>query len=257
MFIIGHRGARNEAPENTLLGFKHLRSLGINRVELDVRLSQDNKLMVLHDATIDRTTNSKGKVNQLSAAQLATADTLAAFRPQSRYATTLSHPFNGVPTLDQVISEWPNLESIQLEVKTTDKQSLEGIAQRLNFLIEAHQIHQQACITSSDISLLRIVAQHYRHLTRGYVAERFRRDPVQVCVNLGCDFLVINWRICTEELIEKAHAHGLHVSAWTVNKVDVALRLCDWGADSIITDVPTAMLKVFNAYHYHHVDTFI
>ena len=70
MIIIGHRGARNEAPENTLAGFEHLRKLNIHHVELDVRLSKDKKLMVLHDETVNRTTDKKGKIEQLTAADL-------------------------------------------------------------------------------------------------------------------------------------------------------------------------------------------
>ena len=74
MILIGHRGARKEAPENTQAGFHHLRQLGINHVELDVRLSKDGKLVVLHDATVNRTTNGKGKVLELDTHQLQQLD---------------------------------------------------------------------------------------------------------------------------------------------------------------------------------------
>lgn len=255
MHIIGHRGARNEAPENTLLGFQHLRSLGIHQVELDVRLSKDNQLVVLHDATLDRTTERKGKVTNYNAAELAQCNAGIHFKSQSPHITQLNHPITGVPTLEQVFREWPELQSIQLEVKSTDRRSLEMIASRINFLIDALGISRRCCITSSDTEMLRIVGQHYRHIQRGYVAERFMRDPIGVCVNLDCKYLVINWRKCSEALIEQAHAHGLQVSVWTVNRVDVALRLYEWGADSLITDEPTMMLKTFNHIHQRHHET--
>ena len=252
MYIIGHRGARNEAPENTLLGFQHLRALGIHQVELDVRLSKDNQLVVLHDTTLDRTTDHRGKVTDYTAAELAAMNAGINFRSQSPHVTQLKHAVTGVPTLEQVLREWPELESMQLEVKSTDRRSLEAIAARINFLVDSLSISRRCCITSSDTDMLRIVGQHYRHLQRGYVAERFMRDPIGVCVNLGCKYLVINWRKCSEALIEQAHAHGLQVSVWTVNRIDVALRLYEWGVDSLITDEPTMMLKTFSHVHSHH-----
>lgn len=254
MQIIGHRGARNEAPENTLLGFKHLRSLGIHHVELDVRLSKDKQLVVLHDTTLDRTTDQKGKLSDYTAAELAKLNAGAGFRSKSANATAITHPFSGVPTLEQVILEWPELQFIQLEVKSADRDSLTMIAERINFLVDAHQISRRCCVTSSDTEMLRIVGKRYRHIKRGYVAERFMRDPIGVCVNLDCEYLVINWRKCSEALIERAHAHGLQVSVWTVNKLDVALKLYEWGADSLITDEPTAMLKAFNQIHHRHYE---
>lgn len=254
MQIVGHRGARNEAPENTLVGFEHLRSLGIEHVELDVRLSKDNQLVVLHDATLDRTTDHKGKVSNYTAEELQHVNAAYKFKAKSRYVTSLDYTFSEVPTLEKVVNIWDHLKFIQFEVKSTDKRSLERIAERLSFLIEAHQIYRQACITSSDTSMLRIVGTKYRHIKKGFVAERFRRDPIGICISLGCDYLVIDWRACSEAIIEKAHAEGLLVSVWTVNKIDTALRLYEWGADSIITDEPTLMMKTFQHIHHAHIE---
>lgn len=256
MYIIGHRGARHEAPENTLQGFAHLRSLGIHRVELDVRLSKDNQLVVLHDTTLDRTTNHKGKLSNYTTADLAAMNAGSRFISQSPQITAEAHEFLGVPTLDQVITEWPELQSIQMEVKSADRHSLMMIAERINFLVDAHQIARKTCVTSSDTNMLRIMASKYRHIKRGFVAERFTRNPIGVCVNLDCDYLVINWRNCSEKLIKKAHEQGLHVSVWTVNRLDIAQRLCEWGADSLITDIPSTMLATFKNIHHLHHETF-
>ena len=252
MIIIGHRGARNEAPENTEVGFQHLRNMNIHHVELDIRLSMDKQLIVLHDATVDRTTSEKGKVTSFTANELKGFNAGCKFKPKSPNTTQLPYDSTTVPTLDEVIQAWPELESIQLEVKTTSKKALVDIADRLNFLIDAHRIQRQAIITSSDTEMLRIIAQRYRHITRGFVAERFRRDPVGNCLNLGCKYLVIDWRGCSEGLIKEAHDANLIVSVWTVNKMETALKLYHWGADSIITDEPTQMLQAFRHLDINH-----
>src|SRR5439155_21621382 len=74
MLLFGHRGARGEAPENTLAGFAHARRAGVAAFELDVRPTADGRLAVIHDATVDRTTNATGAVSDFTAADLARLD---------------------------------------------------------------------------------------------------------------------------------------------------------------------------------------
>lgn len=249
MLIIGHRGARNEAPENTLVGFRHLRSLGIHHVELDVRLSADNELIVLHDTTLDRTTECTGLANTYSAEQLAHINATTRFVPTSEVPILhlSSDDSFGVPTLSRVLEEWPELRSIQLEVKTTDITSLRSIATQLGRLIHARRLQQQATVTSMDVRLLRDMQHRFPWVQRGYVAERFVRSPVATARRLGCRLLVINWRRVKPRLIAEAHSAGLHVSVWTVNDLPTAERLMEWGVDSLITDVPQRMRHLSHA----------
>ncbi len=236
MIIVGHRGARAEAPENTLAGFRYLRTLNIHHVELDVRLSADQQLVVIHDSKVDRTTDHKGYVEQY------TADELQAMNAAHHFPHWEGK--TGVPLLSQVISEWPELKTIQLEVKTTSVPTLHLIAQKLNALIQSCQLHDKAIVTSSDIKFLKILQQQSTDIRRGLVAERFSRNPIGKARRLGCDYLVIDWRRCSKKLIQRAHRKGLTVSTWTVNNVDVAKRLMSWEADSLITDIPSVMLKM-------------
>lgn len=235
MILIGHRGARREAPENTLAGFRHLRQLGVNHVELDVRLSKDQQLVVLHDTTVNRTSDGKGRVLDFTAAELQRMD---ATLPMPQWPE-----HTGIPTLAQVLEEWPDLRSIQLEVKTADKPILATIAHGLTELIERFQLQHRAIVTSSDQNLLAIMHRLAPRVRRGFVAERFTRDPLKVCLNHHCSHLVINHHRCTPDMIEGAHLLDLEVSTWTVNDVNAARRLQNWGVDSIITDVPSLMLK--------------
>ncbi|MEE2732746.1 MAG: glycerophosphodiester phosphodiesterase [Pseudomonadota bacterium] len=235
MILIGHRGARKEAPENTLGGFRHLRQLGINHVELDVRLSKDRQLMVLHDTTVNRTTKDKGSVLDYTAAELEQMD---ATIPLPNWPET-----TGVPRLAAVLDEWPELKSIQLEVKTAAPEILLQIGHGLVDLIQQYHLHATAIITSSDQNLLAIMQRLAPAIKRGFVAERFTRDPIAVCLNHHCSHLVINHHRCSPELIAHAHALELEVSTWTVNEVNAARRLQHWGVDSIITDVPSTLLR--------------
>lgn len=237
MIIVGHRGARNEAPENTLAGFRHLRSLGIHYVELDVRLSKDEELVVVHDTSVNRTTKCKGNVRDLSAQELNAMDASLHF-PAS--------PDSHIPTLKQVLDAWPELAYIQLEVKTDHKKTLRLITEKLSQLVLERSLLNVAVVTSSDQNVLALMHQLAPQIHRGFVAERFTRNPIDVCLNHHCSHLVVNHHRCSAALITQAQSLGLIVSVWTVNQINTARKLHNWGVDSIITDVPTQMLQAFH-----------
>lgn len=237
MRIIGHRGARREAPENTLAGFQHLRALGVDHVELDVRLSRDNQLVVIHDTTVDRTTNGKGDVRDLSAAELGALDAATHFSGWQG-ATP-------VPLLRDVLKEWPGLQSIQLEVKTTQVPDLHLIAAGIAELVDEFNLLEVATVTSMDTRMLAIMHQQRPDIARGYVAERFTRDPLTVCRLHHCHLVAMNYHRVSAEVVRQAQVQGLAFSVWTVNELNIAQRLHDWGVDSIITDVPSLMLQHF------------
>ncbi len=233
MRIIGHRGARREAPENTLAGFRHLRSLGIDHVELDVRLSADDQLVVIHDTTVNRTTDNKGDVRELSAAQMSGMNAAAKF---SGWSTSTP-----IPLLREVLAEWEDLESIQLEVKTTSIADLHKIAHGIIALVNELQLIDVVTVTSMDTRMLAIMHQKAPEIRRGFVAERFVRDPFAMCQLYQCGLVAMNYHRVTPAIVSQAHAVGLEFSVWTVNSPNIARRLLDWGVDSIITDVPSLM----------------
>lgn len=235
MRIIGHRGARREAPENTLAGFRHLRSLGIDHVELDVRLSRDNQLVVIHDTTVNRTTNGKGAVREMSAADMGALNAAANF---SGWKDTTP-----VPLLRDVLKEWPELDSIQLEVKTTHVPDLHLIAAGIAELVDEFDLLDVATVTSMDTQMLAIMHQRAPEIRRGYVAERFTRDPLAMCHLYHCDLLAMNYHRVKPGMVTTAQDIGIEFSVWTVNDLNIARRLQDWGVDSIITDVPSLMLQ--------------
>lgn len=235
MQIIGHRGARREAPENTLGGFQHLRSLGIHRVELDLHLTRDNQLVVIHDYTTQRTTGKAGAVSQLTSTELRRYNAASQFKGWQQ-----AEP---IATLQEVLSPWPELQSIQLEVKTANVHNIPAIADRLAFIIHEFKLGARATVTSHDVRVLAQMHERYPHIRRGYVAERFARDPLATCHHLRCEYLVMDYKGLRPQIVQHAHAMGMHVSTWTVNDLNNARRMFAMGVDSLITDRPSLMLQ--------------
>jgi len=237
MLIYGHRGAKGEAPENTLAGFAYAYGHGVRRFEMDVQLSSDGEPVVVHDLTVDRTTSHKGKVAAYTVAEMEAMD--------ARRSSRSWHTPTGIPSLETVVASCPDFDHLQLEVKSDTRQRMNVLCNRLAEWIQRHQWHDRITLTSSDTWFLQAVKRRSRSISTGLVAERRFPRPVRTARRLGCNYLCPSKRLCTPEMIKAAHDAGMHVSPWTVNRIHDMLILEQMGADSIITDYPTSALIYF------------
>lgn len=227
--IYGHRGAKGEAPENTLTSFRRCLERGVRRCELDLHLSQDGELMVIHDPTLKRTTGRRGKVSEHDAQELMT------------YDARLGGPGwvqpCPIPRLAELFEKC-DFEHWQLEVKSASRVRAERMVLAIRELAERYELLRKITVTSSSRTVLRALERLTPDLSRGLVAEYAWLDPLKVAKNYGCDLLALNWTLCTPERLLKAQQQGLHVSVWTVNEPALMRRLADFGVDSLITDFP-------------------
>ncbi|MEO6699765.1 MAG: glycerophosphodiester phosphodiesterase [Paraperlucidibaca sp.] len=237
MRLIGHRGARGEAPENTLGGFRHLRALGVRAVEFDIHVSADGELVVIHDAELSRTTSGHGLVRDHRAAELAALD--ACHQPAHKGFPRW--PANeGVSTLAQVLAELTEFRHLELELKVQDAADEETVVAALPAFWREFALAGRARCTSFNPRLLHRLQQQAPELPRGFLVEdNFAGDIVQVALALGCAAIGPHASLLTPALVAQAHASGLWVSTWTVNDREQALALEAMGVDGLITDTPT------------------
>jgi len=239
MLIIGHRGARAEAPENTLSGFRHLHQLGVRAVEFDIQVSGDGELVIIHDADLQRTSTGEGSVHDLPAAKLAQLD--ACHRAFPAWPVS-----EGIPRLDEVLALLADFVHIELEVKARTPEHEAVVIATLPALWDKHRLASRARTTSFNPRYLHGMLQAAPHIPRGFLFEEdFAGDAIAVANAVAASSLGPHQRRCTPELIARAHAAGLMVSTWTVNEQARALELATMGVDAIITDVPTQALTWF------------
>ncbi|MCK2149924.1 MULTISPECIES: glycerophosphodiester phosphodiesterase [Marinobacter] len=232
MIVYGHRGAKGEAPENTLPGFIHAYRHGIRHFELDLVLSKDGIPVLVHDLTVTRTTSHTGDVGHYTAAELADMD---ARRNTSSWPRKI-----GIPTLEDLLDQFDDLEHLQLEVKKDSRQRLNILCNRLTEIIQRRDLYKTTTITSSDTWFLKEIRRRNKHIQIGLVAERKFPRPLNVATRLGCSYLCLNWKLCSKELVANAHRREMHVSVWTVNRIHDMLQLEEMGVNSVITDYPTS-----------------
>lgn len=238
MIIIGHRGARKEAPENTVEGFVHAQQHGCQYFELDIQLSADHELMVFHDSSLKRTTGQRGKLSNFPYRYLKTLD--ASLSMPNWHNPCL------IPNLQSVVNSAPHTSHWQFEVKSDGRDRLGILIQHLHDFIIDHNLIKLVTVTSSNRWFLKQMSLLHPDIATGYVAELPFLDPVKTAKKLKCKTLAISLKIASATNIRRAKEAGLHVSCWTVNDLERMRALNEMGVDSIITDVPSLAIQTFS-----------
>lgn len=237
--IYGHRGAKGEAPENTLASFQQCLAHGVTRCELDLHLSKDGELMVIHDPTLKRTTGRRGKVVEHDAADLVRYD--------ARHSGPDWKQPCPIPRLSELFEKC-EFEHWQLEVKSASRVRAARTVLAIKALAEQYGLLERITITSGSREVLRALKRLTPEIACGLVAEYTWLDPLKVAKQYNCQLLALKWTLCTPERLTKAQAQGLHVSVWTVNDPALMRRLADFGVDSIITDFPGLAVKTLENF---------
>ena len=234
MRIIGHRGARGEAPENTLAGFQYIHALGIRAVEFDVRQLKDDELIIMHDDNFLRTTGIDQALYDLNSAELEAYNQANIWMDWDTQIT---------PTLTQTLNIIHDFEHIEVEVKAVaTKIEAEKLVLALQKQLQGFE--QTAVITSFDLKIHQALEQQKSSFKRGLLIEEDIKElAIEQALQLGC--CQIGWmnQLATDEMIQATQKAGLSMSVWTVNDIQRAKQLQKLGIDGLITDFPKMMLE--------------
>lgn len=228
-----HRGARAYAPENTLLAFDLAFDVGADAIECDVQRSRDGQLVIIHDGTVNRTTNGAGLVAGLSFEELRALDAGRAARLPQR-----------IPTLDETLALVRRRGgSINLEIKgesvAESVATAESVGPVLAGLDEAFRArvlvssfeHEAARLLKERLPWLRVGALYGGRAWR-------RRDMVAPALDMGAEAIHPGVGLVTGDLVRRAHDAGLRVNVWTANRWNTIRRLIEWEVDGIFSDYP-------------------
>lgn len=248
--VIAHRGGKGLWPENSLFAFQRASDLGVDMLEMDLHLSSDGELVVIHDRTLERTTNGQGAVAAHSLAQLQALD--AGYRWSADGGQ--SHPYRGqgvrIPSFAEVLAAFPAQAKV-IEIKVPDV----GMEAQLCAALKAHQQLDKVLVGSFyDRSL-----QLFREQCPG-VATSAGPTSVRLLVALNWlglgNLLSPSYQalqipeqhdgllIASPRMLKTAAQRGLNVQLWTINEQPRMRRLLDLGAHALITDYPDRALQV-------------
>ena len=235
--IIAHRGAKGEAPENTMAAFELALQQGCDAFELDIHLSKDGEMMVIHDDTVSRTTSGNGFVKDMTKEELQQLDAGSWFDS--------SYQGESIPTLREVFELAPANLMINVEIKGGIS---EGVEEKLLALLEEYDMYNQVVVSSFHFDSLRTLERLNSNVKTGLLySQNFARPellPDAAGVNA---FSLHPYFISLEEndfsLVQK---EGLQMYAWTVNEECAMNKLMEKGIDGIITDYPGRLRKLMD-----------
>ena len=241
--VIGHRGNRAHSPENTLVSMREAIALGVDALEFDVRVTRDGALVVFHDPTVDRTTNGRGAVADMTLAQLKALDAGANFSTDG-----ITHPWRRrgvvVPTFDEVIEEVIALPMI-IELKTATATEIvrkaiarHGIESRVIVAgFDARFVHP---LRGAGFALGAATSDAMALLPRAFL--RMASPPLEFqTVNIPPSWrgMPVPFRLLSRSLRNV----GVPIHVWTINDAPTARRLWDAGVSGIISDDPAVIMR--------------
>lgn len=215
LLIIGHRGVMGVEPENTLRSFRHAEQAGMDAIELDLHLSKDGALVVMHDTDVDRTTDGKGAIADRTLAELRELDAGQGER---------------IPVFEEVLDAVRS--PIQAEIKdAAAARALAEVMLRRDLVgrVEVSSFHDEA---------VREIAALVPGVRTVLIASRWDKDIVARAKAVGAATVALNIRRLTLETVEKAHAEGLKVLGWVVNTQDHLRLVRALDLDGATTDYP-------------------
>lgn len=235
--ILAHRGDQTHAPENTLPAFSQAVQKGADGVELDAKLTADGHVIVIHDATVNRTTDGSGRVSTFALGEIRKLDAGAWF--DSKFTGTR------VPLLEEVFEALGGEKLINIEL-TNYSTPRDGLAEKVCELIRKHNNQKQIIFSSFFASNLKIAARIMPEVPRGLLAmPGWLGLWARSFGFMFGDYQALHPHIsnASREQVQRAHRLKRRVHVWTANSAEEIARLKDWGVDGIFTDDPAMALR--------------
>ena len=248
--VMAHRGGAGLWPENTMYGFERAVDLGVDMLETEIHSTADNILVLMHDSTVDRTTNGSGPIRAFTLEELKTLD--AGYNWTSDGGQTF--PFRGcgitVPTLEEVFTALPTAR-INIDIK----QEKPSLVEPLCKTIRTFDMTDKVMVASFNSKVLKAFRRVCPEVTTsagtGEVAFFFMVNMVflgalyrPACQAFQVPEYSSGLRVLTKRFVETAHGLNLAVHVWTINEVTDMKRLLALGVDGIVTDYPDRLISL-------------
>jgi glycerophosphoryl diester phosphodiesterase len=223
MMIMGHRGAAALEPENTLLSIELAMEIGVDAVEIDVRLSKDKEIVVIHDPTVDRTTNGTGPVSSHALKEIKKLD---------------AGKGETIPTLDEVVDLIGNKVRLVIELKE------EGTERKVVELIKRNNLYDNVYVISFWHSLVKAVKKMDSRIKTGVLLVGCPVDA-SIATRASANALVMKYTFVNRKFVQIAHKEGLKVFIWNIDDQQLLKAYADMRVDGIGSNDPRVLVEYF------------
>jgi len=227
-WIIAHRGASGHAPENTMAAFHAAVEMGAPFIECDIQMTRDGRFVSIHDSTVERTTNGRGAVKDLTLAELRELDA----------GKWYERDFMGekIPTIEEILELGRASDVVfYLELKY---EAAWGMHHALTAAIRGSGDVARVIVLSFDPGTLESLRGLDPTVMTGLLIEERQPDSVKLAVRAGARQLCPKGDLITKEFVDEAHRADLQVATWTINKPDPMRAVIAAGVNGVMTDYP-------------------
>ena len=241
MDIIAHRGNMSVSPENTLSAFQSALDVEADMMELDVQLTRDGQVVVVHDEWLGRTLPGEGKIGEMTLAEIQGLDAGRWFDPA----------FAGerAPSLGEVLSLLrAGQTKLNVELKT-NRYPYPGLVERVVALVREADMVERVVLASFNHKTLLEVRQQAPEISCAALVEIQLAEPWEYLLRHGFQALHAERYVCSAEDVQECHHRGLAVRVWTVNEQAAAQKMFEMGVDGIITNKPAEMKQWWADWH--------
>jgi glycerophosphoryl diester phosphodiesterase len=236
MKIFAHRGYSGKYPENTLLAFEQALHTGCDGIELDVHLTKDDQLVIMHDETIDRTTDGSGWIKDMTLSELREYD--ASYRFVGKYGV------QRIPTLEEyleLVKDAPIVTNLEIKNNVVDYPNLEY---KTLAMIDRFGMRQKVLFSSFHHPAMIRCKQLAPEIPAGLLYDVPVTDGGLEAVQGGFEAVHPDVRTLDLQLVEALHAQGLQIRTWTVNHTEQMQQMLLWGVDAVFTNEPKKMMQL-------------
>ncbi|MCP4911769.1 MAG: glycerophosphodiester phosphodiesterase [Oligoflexia bacterium] len=217
MILMGHRGAKEQLPENSLLGFQKVIEKGLKAIELDIHLSSDEEIVVIHDDTVNRTTNGEGPVSGKSLSELKALDLGEG---------------QTIPTLKEAL-DLISKENVVTQIEIKDPNVLGPLTKMIG-----DYPAELLTVISFDHKVLMSFKEACPYIKTACLMYGLPVNPVQIIKDCKADGISLSVHLIDKEVVEQCHQAGLSVTAWNANDKEAVERFREMGVDYLGTDYP-------------------
>lgn len=245
--VIAHRGASAYAPENTMVAFKKAMEMGAEIIELDVHLSKDKELIVIHDESLERTTNGNGLVRDFTLEELQKLDA------GTWYGDDFAN--EALPTLEEVLKMVNGQCTLLIEIKGAKDYFYDGLSEKLMDLIQQYEAQNWCIVQSFEPLYLEVIHGMDSNIELQYLIftdfspfNMYLGTSVTMGDYQQSIYAAINpfYKSLTQGKIESIHQAGFKTFTYTVNEEEDMKKLIALGVDGIITDYPDKLISLRN-----------
>ena len=243
--IIAHRGGAKLAPENTLASFKNAIAIGVDMIEIDVHFSKDSEIIVIHDESLDRTTNGTGEIKDL------TLDEIKKYDAGSWFSEDYKN--EKVPTLTEVLQSINGQCKLLIEIKDGDER-YPGLEKKIVETVKEHNAEAWVVVQSfNKNSILRIKEMYpdliiYYLLGKGGFNDFYTEVSDQISIGKSIekkfDGVAPNYKVLDKNKVDLLHKAGFGIFTYTVNDKADMQKVIEFGVDGIITDSPDILKNI-------------